>query len=355
MFHGTSGEVTVPESSTARLSTCGARPLRRNSSRNIRAGRTSATYWSPAVTLSPIALEFTARIRLPRDLRPGHDGLQEPVEEARVLQDRRERHRREHEPHRRQEARHPAAGEQLVDRLDPAVAHEAGRHRPVDRLGRRSRTRPSSGSSTKASTADHWVKHARMPANSADPMIARNGGTFFTVKTTSSASGSRLTTEMLKALSSGVERLVGADLGAGVHAQPDDQEDRQADAERRSGGPEHVPDVLAGGQAAHELRHQDRRLRERRHLVAEVRAADDGAGRDRLRDAQHVRHPDERDAERAGRGPRAAGDHADDRADRRRRQEEHARIEQPGRRSRRRSGSCRPCSRCRSTRRPTAG
>ncbi len=68
VFHGTSGEVTVPESSTARLSTCGARPLRRNSSRNIRAGRTSATYWSPAATLSPIALEFTARIRLPRDL-----------------------------------------------------------------------------------------------------------------------------------------------------------------------------------------------------------------------------------------------------------------------------------------------
>ena len=33
VFQGTSGDVTVPESSTARLSTCGARPRRRNSSR----------------------------------------------------------------------------------------------------------------------------------------------------------------------------------------------------------------------------------------------------------------------------------------------------------------------------------
>ena len=49
VFQGTSGEVTVPESSTARVSTSGASPRRSNSSRNMRAGRTSATYWSPAV------------------------------------------------------------------------------------------------------------------------------------------------------------------------------------------------------------------------------------------------------------------------------------------------------------------
>ena len=33
----------------------------------MRAGRTSATYWSPAVTFSQIPLALTARIRLPRD------------------------------------------------------------------------------------------------------------------------------------------------------------------------------------------------------------------------------------------------------------------------------------------------
>src|SRR5439155_2469040 len=47
VFQGTSTEVTVPESSTARESTSGASPRRANSFRYIRAGRTSATYWSP--------------------------------------------------------------------------------------------------------------------------------------------------------------------------------------------------------------------------------------------------------------------------------------------------------------------
>ena len=59
MFHGTRTEVTVPESSTARDSTWGASPRRANSLRNIRAGRTSATYWSPAITLRPMPLALT--------------------------------------------------------------------------------------------------------------------------------------------------------------------------------------------------------------------------------------------------------------------------------------------------------
>ena len=45
-------------------------------------------------------------------------------------------------------------------------------------------------------------------------------------------------------------------------------------------------------------------------------------------DAHHLRHADERHAERAGRRPRAAGDHPDERADRRGREEEHVRVEQ---------------------------
>jgi hypothetical protein len=63
-------------------------------------------------------------------------------------------------------------------------------------------TDPSSGWSTKAVTAADWVKGARIPANSADPRIARNGGYFGMANTTSSARGSRLTAEMLNALPS---------------------------------------------------------------------------------------------------------------------------------------------------------
>lgn len=68
MFHGTRTEVTVPESSTARDSTCGASPRRANSPRNMRAGSTTATYWSPATTFSPIPLALTAPISEPRRL-----------------------------------------------------------------------------------------------------------------------------------------------------------------------------------------------------------------------------------------------------------------------------------------------
>src|SRR6266550_5312606 len=65
VFQGTSTDVTVPESSTARDSTSGAIPRRANSFRYIRAGRTSATYWSPAMTFRPMPLRFTARMSPP--------------------------------------------------------------------------------------------------------------------------------------------------------------------------------------------------------------------------------------------------------------------------------------------------
>src|SRR5262245_55122040 len=78
---------------------------------------------------------------------------------------------------------------------------------------------------------------------------------------------------------------------------------------------------------AHQLRHQDGRLRQWGHLVAEVRAADHRAGRDRLVQAHDVGHSDERDSERAGGGPGAAGDHADQGADQRGREVEPGRAE----------------------------
>ena len=169
-----------------------------------------------------------------------------------------------------------------------------------------------------------------MPAKSAEPRIARNGGTFFTVKTTSSASGSRFSAVMLNSFLKNVERRLGAHASFRLGGQPEHEEDDEADPERRARSPEHVPDVLTGREAAaDELRHEDRRLRERRHLVAEVGAADHGAGGDRLREAHHLGHADEGDAERAGRRPRAAGDHPDEGADRRGRHVEDRRVEQP--------------------------
>ena len=169
-----------------------------------------------------------------------------------------------------------------------------------------------------------------MPAKSAEPRIARKGGTFFTVKTTSSASGSRLSTVMLNSSPARRARPRVLTPPSGSAVNPSTRKMRRLMPSAGPRRPEHVPDVLAGRQAAaDELRHEDRRLRERRHLVAEVGAADHRSGGRRLRQAHHLGHPDEGDAERSRRRPRAAGDHADDGADRRRGQEEDRRVEQP--------------------------
>ena len=62
LFHGTSGEVTVPVSSTVRDSMRGRAPGGRTRL-DTRLGRTSATYWSPATTLRPMAVPATELIR----------------------------------------------------------------------------------------------------------------------------------------------------------------------------------------------------------------------------------------------------------------------------------------------------
>ena len=104
---------------------------------------------------------------------------------------------------------------------------------------------------------------------------------------------------MLNALASASRAASVLTSASGSAVSPSTRKMHQADAERRPGRPEHVADVLPDGEpAADELGDQDRGLRQRRHLVAEVGAADDGAGRDRLVEAHDVRHADERDAER---------------------------------------------------------
>ena len=95
------------------------------------------------------------------------------------------------------------------------------------------------------------------------------------------------------------------------------EEDDERHDERRGDRPQHPADVLADGDAADDARHEDGRLRQRRHLVAHVGPGDDGAGGDRRRHAEDRGHPDEGHAERARRRPRAPGDRPDGGADHR--------------------------------------
>ena len=160
--------------------------------------------------------------------------------------------------------------------------------------------------------------------------MERNGGIRITASTTNSSSGSRLRAEMLNAVGQRLASLVGADLGVGVGGAAEQEERDQADRQRGTGRPDHVPYVLPDRQAAtDELRRQDRGLRQRRHLVAEVGPADDRSGGDRLVQAEHVAHSDERDAQGPRRRPRAAGHHAHDGAHQGRRDVEPARADDP--------------------------
>src|SRR5262249_60881341 len=67
-FHGIRTDVTVPESSTTRESTHGLYLRRLNSRRNVRAGRTIAMYWSPAMMFRPMAVPMTVATSFPPDV-----------------------------------------------------------------------------------------------------------------------------------------------------------------------------------------------------------------------------------------------------------------------------------------------
>src|SRR6478735_1120664 len=201
VFHGTSTEVTVPESSTARLSTWGASPRRANSVRNVRAGSTTATYWSPAITFRPIPLLLTAATsdprRLVRDTIGSSRRWRKPACSMTAANDRA-----------------PSTSQIVVSRLaiPPRVKRSSMGATPelltnpvaiaLKMASIEVATGPRDGSSTNALTASHWVNGARMPAKSADPRMDRKGGYLRIAKTTSSSSGSRLTKPMLKAVAS---------------------------------------------------------------------------------------------------------------------------------------------------------
>ena len=104
-------------------------------------------------------------------------------------------------------------------------------------------------------------------------------------------------------------------------------EDRQDDG--RPGRPQHGADVLLGRHAADHRRHEDGRLGDRRHLVAEVGAGDHGAGRDHRVRAEDRRQRHEGDAQGGGGGPRAADGQAHQPAHDRRRGVEPRCAQQP--------------------------
>jgi hypothetical protein len=91
-----------------------------------------------------------------------------------------------HQPDGGQQAGHPPAGEQVVDRLDARVAHKAGGHRGEVGLDG-GRDRPELGLVDEGGDRRRLGEGARIPANSADPRITRNGGYFRMANTTSSA------------------------------------------------------------------------------------------------------------------------------------------------------------------------
>src|SRR3954463_10682545 len=68
LFQGTNADVTVPELDTARDSIRGAIQRSRKTRRYTRLGITTATYWSPAMMLSPIDVPTTASMSVPVDL-----------------------------------------------------------------------------------------------------------------------------------------------------------------------------------------------------------------------------------------------------------------------------------------------
>ena len=175
------------------------------------------------------------------------------------------------------------------------------------------------GSPAKRMTRSCSVKAASTPEKIVVRKIERNAGNLMTLKTISSTSGSRQTREMLNA-SPSVARAASM-FAADAVTSAVRLMTRKISRAMRMAGP-----VVANmvrmccwtRDSTDQTRHQDGRFGERRHLVAEVGAGDHRAGRDLRRETHHLRHPHERDAERAGGRPGAAGDRAGDGADRRR-------------------------------------
>ena len=117
-FQGTSGEVTVPASAASRDRLVGARPRFSNSTRNTRAGSTSAMYWSPAKMFSPSAFANTVKYSRPVVVAAPYHRIDQALDQSEVLQQGAEGHRADDQPQREQHAVHAAAREQPIDVAD---------------------------------------------------------------------------------------------------------------------------------------------------------------------------------------------------------------------------------------------
>ena len=144
LFHGMSGDVTVPESSTARDSMRGAMPRLRELGPIDAAGHDDRD-----VLIAGHDVEADARRDDRGDEASGRlggcdDGPDKSLEEAGLFHDRREAQRAQDQPDRVQHRRHAATREQGVDGRVAGDGHETVRHRHVERLdsdGQRSRSR----------------------------------------------------------------------------------------------------------------------------------------------------------------------------------------------------------------------
>ena len=276
---------------------CGASSRRANSLRYIRAGSTSATYWSPAMTLRPRPLALTASDQRAASFVHARRAAAISRQEAGVLHDRGEGERAGISQTVVRRLAMPPGENERVDRLDTGVADEPGGHRRVDRLDRRwHRTQPRLVDKGLHGVPLHERReHAGEERGAQDRQEGREPPD--REERAAAPAGAASTEEMLNAESSASRAASMPIAAAGSAVQAENEEEHQADSKGGTGRPEHVADVLVAGQtAADELRDEDRRLRQRGHLVAEVRAADDRASGDRLEEAEDVGHPDEGDA-----------------------------------------------------------
>ena len=253
----------------------------------MRPGRTTATYWSPAIAFSPTPLEFDGEDQLRR------------VDCARATIGRRSRSRK---PACSTIAAYDSAARtsQIVvrklaipprEKSSSTGAIPLALSKPVA-IARVDRLDPGRDRA-QLRLVDEGLH--RVPLREAREDAGEQGGaedapgtagTFLNVNTTSTRQRQQVERRDVEGGREGVAGHVGADLGVGSAVSPRTRKITQADPERRPGGPEHVADVLGDRDVADQLRDQDRRLRERRHLVAEVRAADHGAGGRRLGEAR---------------------------------------------------------------------
>ena len=152
-----------------------------------------------------------------------------------LLHDRGEAQRAEDQPDGGEHARHAAAGEQVVDRGVAARRHEAVGHGLVDGLDAVEHDALVGLVDERLDDVGLGEAGEDARRTAAMPKMARNGGTLRSVRTTSSAIGSRLSGEMLNAVArtSRASSAPTADDG-GIVDDAEHEVDEEGEDERRA-------------------------------------------------------------------------------------------------------------------------